>query len=242
MDLRLASYNLHKCRGMTGPHAPERNLGVIGGLGADIVALQEVDFRLGPRREALPRGLITEATGLVPVSLRGTSQHSLGWHGQTLLMRPDLAAQAALRRLPLPGIEPRGAVAALLPGLTVVSLHLGLVRSSRRAQLARIAAQLVRMGRPGEVILTGDFNEWHEDRGLEALEGFRIIAPGPSWPALQPALRYDRFALSAGLEVAGSGVETGEMARKASDHLPVWLDVRLPPALVAPQGLLRLAR
>ncbi len=242
MDLRLASYNLHKCRGMTGPHAPQRNLEVIGGLRADIVALQEVDFRLGPRREALPRGLIAEATGLAPVSIRGTSEHSLGWHGQTLLMRPDLADQAVLRRLPLPGIEPRGAVAALLPGLTVVTLHLGLIRSSRRAQLARIAAQVARLGASGEVVLTGDFNEWHEDRGLEALEGFRVIAPGPSWPALQPTLRYDRFALSAGLEVAGSGVEAGEMARKASDHLPVWLDLRLPPALVAPQGLLRLPR
>lgn len=242
MDLRVASYNLHKCRGMTGPHAPQRNLEVIGGLGADIVALQEVDFRLGPRREALPRGLITEATGLVPVSFRGTSAQSLGWHGQTLLMRPDLAAQAVLRRLPLPGIEPRGAVAALLPGLTVVSLHLGLIRSSRRAQLARVAARVARLGGAGEVVLTGDFNEWHEDRGLEALEGFRVIAPGPSWPALQPALRYDRFALSAGLEVAATGVEAGEMARRASDHLPVWLDLRLPALVVPPQGLLRLPR
>ena len=37
--LRLASYNLHKCRGMTGPHAPERNLRVIAEL--DAVSLYE---------------------------------------------------------------------------------------------------------------------------------------------------------------------------------------------------------
>lgn len=236
MLLRLASYNLHKCRGMTGPHAPDRNLAVIGSLGADIVALQEVDFRLGPRHEALPRRLIREATGLVPVDLRGTSRHSLGWHGQTLLMRPDLARRTTLRRLPLPGIEPRGAIAALLPGLTVVALHLGLIRSSRRAQLARIAGQVARLGGTGEVVLTGDFNEWHEDRGLEALEGFRVIAPGPSWPALQPTLRYDRFALSPGLHIDDFGVEAGEAARRASDHLPVWLDMRLPDP--APSGLI----
>ena len=42
--LRLASYNLHKCRGMTGPYAPERNLRVIAEIGADVIALQEVDF------------------------------------------------------------------------------------------------------------------------------------------------------------------------------------------------------
>ena len=39
MRLRLASYNLHKCRGTFGPYAPEQNLAVIAGLGADIVAL-----------------------------------------------------------------------------------------------------------------------------------------------------------------------------------------------------------
>ena len=53
--LRLASYNLHKCRGMTGPYAPERNLRIIAEMGADVIALQEVDFRHGARPEALPR-------------------------------------------------------------------------------------------------------------------------------------------------------------------------------------------
>ncbi len=33
-SLRLASYNLHKCRGMTGPYAPERNLRIIAEMGA----------------------------------------------------------------------------------------------------------------------------------------------------------------------------------------------------------------
>ncbi|MFV0386042.1 endonuclease/exonuclease/phosphatase family protein, partial [Paracoccus sp. (in: a-proteobacteria)] len=137
--LRLASYNLHKCRGMIGPHAPERNLAVIAALKPDIIALQEVDFRFGARPEALPRALIERETGLVPADLVTTGDRSLGWHGQTILMRPDLAAQASIRRLPLPGLEPRGAVALRLPQLTVIAMHLGLVRSSRRAQLTRIA-------------------------------------------------------------------------------------------------------
>ena len=29
-----------------------------------------------------------------------TGENSLGWHGQTILMRPDLADNAVLRRLP----------------------------------------------------------------------------------------------------------------------------------------------
>ena len=230
--LRLASYNLHKCRGMTGPYAPERNLRVIAEMGADVIALQEVDFRHGARPEALPRAQIEAATGMVPAVFNGTGQNSLGWHGQTILLRPELMAQAQVRRLPLPGIEPRGALALRLPGLTLIAMHLGLARSSRRQQLQRIIAQAGRLGHD-RLVLTGDFNEWHDKRGLEALEPLRVIAPGPSWPAPFPRLRYDRFALSRSIDVLDCGVLDNERARLASDHLPVWADVRID----APESL-----
>ena len=226
MILRLASYNLHKCRGMFGVHDPARNLRVIAALGADIVALQEVDFRFGLRREALPRALIEQMTGLVPLDHWGTSDQSLGWHGQTILMRPELAAHAQPRRLPLPGAEPRGALAMRLPHITVVAVHLGLMRSSRRAQLARLAVKIGQLG--GETVaLTGDFNEWRGDRGLEALTDLNVIAPGRSWPAILPRLHYDRIALSPSLTVEDCGVVDDEEARGASDHLPIWADIAL---------------
>lgn len=227
--LRLGSYNLHKCRGMTGPHAPERNLEVIASMNSDVIALQEVDFRFGARPEALPRHLIEKETGLVPISFQGTGENSLGWHGQTILMRPELAEQALIRRLPLPGLEPRGALAVRLPGLTLIALHLGLMRSSRRAQLARIISQAGRIGQ-AELVLTGDFNEWRDKRGLEALEPMHIIAPGPSWPAPFPRLRYDRIAVSPGINIEQAGVHDTPIARIASDHLPIWADLsfRLP--------------
>ena len=225
--LRLASYNLHKCRGMTGPHAPERNLEVIAGLGADVVALQEVDFRFGARPEALPRGLVRDATGLVPADFSCTGSQSLGWHGQTVLLRPELAGAAVVRRLPLPGIEPRGAIALRLPGLTVVAVHLGLARSSRRAQLARLVAQAARIG-AGPVALMGDFNEWSDDCGLEPLAGWQVVAPGPTWPAPLPRLRLDRFALTRDIRVRGTGVQDDDAARRASDHLPIWAEIDLP--------------
>ncbi|HRO13615.1 MAG TPA: endonuclease/exonuclease/phosphatase family protein [Paracoccus sp. (in: a-proteobacteria)] len=224
MQLRLASYNLHKCRGMTGPYSPERNLVVISDLDADVVALQEVDFRFGGRPEALPRTLIREATGLVPAPHMGTTGLSLGWHGQTILLRPELAEVAQVRRLPLPGIEPRGALALRLPGMTIMALHLGLARSSRRAQLARLAVKAARIaGR--NFVLTGDFNEWRDDRGFESLTDLTVVAPGPSWPAPFPQLRYDRIAVSPGLNVRDSGVLDSPLARRASDHLPIWADL-----------------
>lgn len=226
--LKLASYNLHKCRGLTGPHAPERNLSVIHALQPDLIALQEVDFRFGARPEALPRGLIAEMTGLVPLDIVGrTGTNSLGWHGQTILLRPDIAETARLRRLPLPGIEPRGALALRLEGLTVIAMHLGLARSSRRAQLTRITAQAARIAED-HIVMMGDFNEWRDDRGLESLAGFQLIAPGPSYPAPMPQLRLDRMAMSRDIQVIRHGVFSGADARNASDHLPIWAQIRLP--------------
>ncbi|MDO5658092.1 MAG: endonuclease/exonuclease/phosphatase family protein [Paracoccus sp. (in: a-proteobacteria)] len=229
MRLRLASYNLHKCRGLTGLHAPERNLEVIAALGADLVALQEVDFRFGARPEALPRAMIREMTGLVPAQLKTTGESSLGWHGQTVLMRPDLTGTAQIRRLPLPGIEPRGAIALRLDGFTLIGVHLGLARSSRRAQLARLAGKAARLS-GGAVAMMGDFNEWHDSRGLEAvdgIEGFRVITPGASYPAPMPQLRLDRIVVSRRLEVSDCGVLDTPLARRASDHLPVWADIEI---------------
>ena len=226
MKLRIASYNLHKGRGMTGPHAPERNLQVIADLAPDIITLQEVDFRFGARPEALPRALIREITGLVPVQMRTTGETSLGWHGQSVLLRPDLAEEAVLRRLPLPGIEPRGALAVRVAGLTLIGVHLGLARSSRRAQLARLTAKAARLS-SNAVMMMGDFNEWRGDRGLESLETLRVIAPGPSYPAPMPRLRLDRIAVSSAVEVHATGVEDSPLARQASDHLPIWAEITL---------------
>ncbi|AUM74121.1 endonuclease/exonuclease/phosphatase family protein [Paracoccus jeotgali] len=226
MILRVASYNLHKCQGLTGPHAPERNLQVIADLAPDIIALQEVDFRFGARPEALPRALIQDMTGLVPVQMRTTGETSLGWHGQQVLMRPDLASKATTRRLPLPGIEPRGALAVRVAGLTLIGVHLGLARSSRRAQLARLAAKASRLAGDA-IVLMGDFNEWRGDRGLESLEGLHVITPGPSYPAPMPTLRLDRMAFSSSVEVLRCGVADSDLARQASDHLPIWAEIRL---------------
>ena len=47
--LRIATYNVHRCRGMDGRTRPQRTIDVLAGIDADLVALQEV---LGPG----PRG------------------------------------------------------------------------------------------------------------------------------------------------------------------------------------------
>lgn len=232
MTLRLASYNVHKCVGLDRLRIPERVVEVVNALGADIVALQEVDRRLPPRPAALPRALIERETdfGILPFAPDGPS---LGWHGQTILVRKGLSV-TRIRRLVLPGLEPRGAVLAEIAqgagSFRVVGVHLGLIRRYRSMQLAAIRAALSRREAMPTAIL-GDFNDWSARGGATALgPGFRLHAPGLSYPAARPLSALDRIALGPGLHLTSAGVHGATPARVASDHLPIWADVRIDPA------------
>ncbi|PUB15654.1 endonuclease/exonuclease/phosphatase family metal-dependent hydrolase [Yoonia sediminilitoris] len=220
--LRIASYNIRKARGLDGRRDPGRIVDVINALDADIIALQEADRRLGDRPAAIPKEMITRATDfdLVPLAQNDVS---LGWHGNAILVRRGCQV-ASTSRIGLPGVEPRGAVAVkLTTGLTVVGVHLGLLRQSRRKQLHRIVGHL---GKADNVVVIGDMNEWANARGFEPLAGaFTLHSPGRSFHAARPVAALDRVALSRDLVLSDAGVAQGAQARQASDHLPIWADV-----------------
>ncbi len=231
--IRLASYNMRKGIGLDRRRRPERILEVINALEADVVALQEADRRLGERPAVLDRRMIEENTDFRALET-GLPGPSLGWHGNAILVRKGLDA-GPLRRLELPGTEPRGALLVPVGGLYVLGTHLGLLRRDRRRQLERIAAELAALD--GAQVIAGDLNEWSPNRGLEPLQGFRLLAPGYSYHAARPVASLDRFALAGGAGFSDAGVADTPLSRIASDHLPVWADITLPgPAPTRPRA------
>ena len=56
--MKVASYNIHKCCGVDGLVKPERIVAVVKEIGADLVALQEVDHRIGTRTGLLNPAMI----------------------------------------------------------------------------------------------------------------------------------------------------------------------------------------
>lgn len=157
---------------------------------------------------------------------------SLGWHGNSILVRPSFEA-TRIGKFDLPGVEPRGAlivdVADEVSRYRVIALHLGLLRASRRLQLSELNRQLEAL-EPTPTILAGDLNEWSLKVGLGRLaRRFTIHAPGASFPARLPVASLDRIALDQSLEPHGAGVLRTKQARRASDHLPIWMDVHLRP-------------
>ncbi len=224
--LRVASYNIRKCIGLDRRRRPGRTLDVIAALDADVLALQESDRRLGNRPAALDRLEIVRSTDMEPADI-AMNDVSLGWHGNAILLRKGTQVDA-VKRLHLPGLEPRGAVLIELTFAAgparLVAMHLGLTRKMRRAQLQSITEEIgTRPDMP--TVLLGDFNEWSPDRGLEPLaQDYDVHAPGLSYHAARPVAALDRIAANRGFRLHDAGVIESKKARRASDHLPIWAE------------------
>lgn len=219
--VRCASWNIHRCVGRDGRRDPARTLGVLQGLRADVVALQEVESAHGD-------GLLEEmaaATGMQ--ALHGPTMAAQGGrYGNALLTR---LAVTGLRRVDLSvaPYEPRGALVATLAGpdgpLEVVATHLGLRPRERREQVRRLLRALPAGGdaRPG--VMMGDFNEWFLwGRPLRWLQGrYARTRAIPTFPSLWPVFSLDRIWVRPGHCLHRLEVVDDPGARTASDHLPV---------------------
>lgn len=227
---RVASYNMRKCIGTDRRRRPDRTIDVLNELDADIIALQEADRRFGARVSALPLHLLEEHSDYRPVPL-GIRTGSLGWHGNALLVRKHVEV-VDFEAVHLPSLEPRGAIIADLringADLRVVGMHLDLSGLWRRRQAHVILAHLeARSGDPATVAM-GDLNEWSAAGGCLRVFGhhLRFADCGRSFHVRHAIAQLDRIMVNSGLEIVKSGVHHSPNARKASDHWPIWAELK----------------
>ena len=236
-QLIVGSYNVHKGVGGDMRRDPKRTIEVIREIGADLVALQEVDRRFGDRRGVIDLGYLLEATGLAPVPLSsrlGALAH--GWHGNLLLFRN--AEIEDVHPITLPGLEPRGAIVCDLRvagrPLRVIATHLGLLHQSRLIQARRLA-QEIEGAQDRPTLVMGDLNEWRLGarcslmplrKQLRAVK--RSAATTASFPARMPVLPLDRIIGCHRAELLDLATHDTPLARQASDHLPIKARLRLP--------------
>jgi endonuclease/exonuclease/phosphatase family metal-dependent hydrolase len=228
--IRVASYNMRKAIGTDRRRRPERTIEVLNELDADVVALQEADRRFGSRASAIPFHQLEEHSDYKPVPLDARAG-SIGFHGNALLVKKGIVI-ADRELVHIPSLEPRGAVLADLDvggvKLRVVGMHLDLSGLWRRRQAHAILAHLeARPGNPATVMM-GDLNEWSVRGGcLRDFGAHHNFADcGRSFHARRPIAQLDRIMFSRDLEVAACGAHHSPTARKASDHLPIWADLR----------------
>jgi endonuclease/exonuclease/phosphatase family metal-dependent hydrolase len=159
--------------------------------------------------------------------LRNLDFRNLGWHGNAILVKRHIGILDCAV-LDLPTFEPRGAVMAeLLIGdrpLRVVGMHLDLSGLWRRRQMRAILDAIARRKQAMPTILMGDTNEWRTVAGcLRDLEPeFHVAPTGPSFHARHPVAQLDRIIVHRDLNIEAAGVHMSAVARRASDHLPIW--------------------
>lgn len=230
MQLKIASYNIHKGVGLDRKCDPDRILSVLAELDADVVALQECDRRFGQRQSVLPRARI-EDSRYRPVAI-DTRPGSLGWHGNGFLVKKtvEIVDTAALT---LPALEPRGAVRIDLrkdgKRVRVVGMHLDLSGLMRRVQARSVLSHLEGLGKPVPTVLAGDTNEWASRGGVFRCfaDGWTVLDCGRSFPTRRPIARLDRMIVSDHWTVEAAGPHHSLLAARASDHLPVWARLSL---------------
>jgi endonuclease/exonuclease/phosphatase family metal-dependent hydrolase len=228
--IRVASYNMRKAIGTDRRRRPERTLDVLNELDADVIALQEADRRFGSRASAIPLHMIDEHSDYKPVAF-GARDGSLGWHGNALLVRKG-AEILHKELLHLPSLEPRGAVTADLrlngEALRVVGMHLDLSGLWRRQQAHAILHHLESREAAMPAVLMGDLNEWSVRGGClrDFAHHLTFADCGRSFHVRRPVARLDRIMVTEGLGIEQCGVHHSATARKASDHYPVWANLR----------------
>jgi len=226
LQLKLATWNIHRCIGRDGVLSPGRCAEVIKEINADVVALQEVEFRPGHAQDVL--AYLARETGshaIAGMTLLGEDAH----YGNALLTR--LPVQSERRHdLSVPGREPRAALevefAAGGCGVQFIATHLGLRPAERRAQVRRLLPLFDIEGRD-LVVLAGDLNEWFLwGRPLRML---RTIFPDTphrrGWPAWVPLLSLDRIWVHPRQALCRLTAHRSALTRLASDHLPLVAEI-----------------
>jgi endonuclease/exonuclease/phosphatase family metal-dependent hydrolase len=220
--LRVATFNVKHGDNGEGRVDLRRLAAACAGLGADVLAVQEVD-RFGRRsRFRDEMAVIARATGLKAVFGAAVRRR---WrsYGNVLLARGPIS-EVEVIMLPRPSdgeqrvaIVARAAVNGL--AVSVAATHLSFRPGEGLPQLEVLLEALDR--RAGPRLLMGDLN-----LGPEVVEpavtaaGYRLAPTGPTFPARGPRTRIDFVAVS-GLEVLAASTPAPGM----SDHLPVVADL-----------------
>jgi len=226
MQLKLATWNIHRCIGRDGVMSLQRCAAVLRDIDADLVALQEVESRPGHARDALAE--LARETGTRAIAGMTMARED-AHYGNALLTRLPLD-QVRRHDLSIPGREPRGALdvdfAADACQVQLIATHLGLRPAERRAQVQRLIP-LLQVGSRDLVVLLGDLNEWFLwGRPLRMLH--RIFPETPhrrGWPAWAPLLSLDRIWVHPRRAMVSLTAYRSTLTRIASDHLPLVAEI-----------------
>ena len=232
--LRIATYNVHRCRGLDGRTRPERIARVLRAIDADVVALQEV-VGAGPRGggHAEELGALL-GMGWVMAPARQLRGHQFG---NAVLSRFPIT-QHIEHDLSWKTCEPRRVqrVDVALDGCTlhVYNVHFGTAILERTHQAERLAAIVSDRHVAGPKLVLGDFNEWMRGKAtqilvekLNSVDLTNYLRRRRTYPGVFPILHLDHIYYDGAVDIVGVELARTRLSLVASDHLPLVADVRV---------------
>jgi endonuclease/exonuclease/phosphatase family metal-dependent hydrolase len=238
--MRLLTYNIHKgIGGRDRRYRLGRIIDVIRRHEPDLICLQEVDRHVKRSRFDDQPKLLAAEFGATASIFQFNVKVRTGGYGNLVLSRwPILASHhVSLRRS---WRKHRGAQLAIVETpegpLHLVNWHLGLAESERHWQVNHLLRhRLFRESAHLPTLIAGDTNDWRNTlgRGPFARHKFHAATAPPSrfrsFPAYMPIASLDKVFFRGLIDVRRTRVVRTELARQASDHLPLIVDFRLKP-------------
>lgn len=233
--IRVATYNIHRGRGLDGRTRLERIAAVLAAIDADIVALQEVvgasPLKPGQAAElgaALGMGWVMAPTRHLRTALFGNvvlTRFPVRHHVQY-----DLTWKTCEHR----GVQ-RVDVGMEDDTLHFYNVHFGTSLLERRHQAARLATLVSDRRLVGPKIILGDFNEWARHLGatdilaqrLQSIDLSKHLSRRRTYPGFFPILHLDHIYYEGRVEVLKVTLPRDRMAKMASDHLPLVADLKI---------------
>ena len=235
---RIATYNIHKCKGLDLRVKPRRIVEVLRQIKADVIALQEVVSIENGSAEKDQARFIAEELGY-EMTMGENRRHRGGGYGNVLLSRFPIVESRNLD-ITIKGREPRGCLHA---GVTlgndmvvdIYNLHLGTAFVERRHQARRLLdTEILNRRHSAPRIMLGDFNEWTNGLASRLLKHHfpssdirSHIGRKHTYPGFLPFLHLDHIYYDHHLVLENASVHRSRKALVASDHLPLVADFRL---------------
>lgn len=228
--ITILTYNVRNCKGMDGVADYERVAAVIRRIKPDIVALQELDSATVRSKKIIVLGELARLTGMIP-AYRSSIDFQGGGYGIGILTREKPAGTLAIA---LPGQEEsRSLLVVELKDYVLACTHLSLTQADRLRSIDLINSATAKFAKP--VFLAGDLNAKPDSPEIQALtKQWQFLNDVSEYtiPADQPNECIDYILAQDNpkyqFRVSKRAVEKEPVA---SDHLPVWVKVKVQPVV-----------
>jgi len=240
MQFRLITYNIHKgIGGVDRLYRLERVIATLERYGADIVLMQEVDDDVPRSSHHRQVDEIGDALDLRHRAFQRNVRLKQGYYGNAILSRFPLSDVENLD-LTVPMKKRRQALVARCQvreqhqrTMLLINCHLGLAGYERVQQLQRmLACRTLRLThRDTPVIAAGDYNDVWGTLGRRCMQpaGFLSVSRKVNtFPAVMPVRQLDHIFYRGEVDFLHSFPGRSDIARLASDHLPLIADLELP--------------